>query len=1117
MGRVIPVTGIVTLVAAFAIAGVATAASASATPPASTITVSPSPAFATVTDNGDAAAHRSNATANHGDNATFTVTYTAGATNPGGTDAQTLTMGVSGDGYFPAHTGGVGDYTSAGGATATCQLAAGATQTCTVEVGDAYPEQLVVGIADSGNDTASPNVGTTVDFNGIHYDACPAFGINDDGTLGTDDCVTQAVSNVVTTVTATYVEGGQPAAGATIDFDLDQTGNNARFYSAQPGSPYITSFIDYDLVRCTTDAAGQCGFTIVDATSDTHVPVEAHPINTGDSKYDEAFGNIYIAFSSASIAPSRLNLVSSKVIAPSSQPTTDVAEPGDAVQNVYQAFGPCTVTSPAHSCTGAPLANQSVTLSVDHGFFTPTCAYPTSEQSDDPPTFNNNNYANCSFNTAPAAGVAVGDLASSGRTITAQTDANGYLVATLGIAKDGDFDQAGTVVASVTAAGVSPQVPGNTHAPTDAACDGGELDYPQIQGGTEDIGHDFDAGCDINSAWTTREQPLVGGTATFSVIPPIRDPHGAFVASENNDDPTATGSNGDVADVDRVDMVVHLTDQFGNLTTAGSASGASLVKTGPGELSQCDAASYTATSACTQGHDRAATEATQSDGTVTQTYTNVAASYNAQQGQTRYQSDTAGINGFNSGYGDPDVSPGHNDGSQSVTLSWNPPVTTFLAYVAGTAQAPAFAVYTEAPASTASTDSLAITYVESITPPHTPTGVTATAGNGAATVSWVAPTNNGGLPITGYDVQYSSNGGSSWTSASSAFRTSTATAQTVTGLANGTTYLFRVAAINAVGTGPYSANSAPVAPSADVPGAPTGVSATPGNQRATVSWNPPTNNGGSAITGYDVEYSANGGSSWNSASASFHTSTAISQTVTGLTNGTAYLFRVAAINPKGMGAYSAPSAPVTPASDHSTISAGPTHSIEFGQSIVLTSTLVDSSASSPIAGATVNLLGRPSNGGPWAKVRSVTTTGAGAATTSVSPKVNTQYEWTYAGDPTHTSALSQPQAVSVSQQVVAQLDKSQRKSGKTVSIFGTVAPGATGERVVLQRRTHGHWSDTKHAARLAKQRMPDGTKALGFDIDFTVGGSGHQTYRVSRAATANNIAGLSDALHLLVT
>jgi hypothetical protein len=94
--------------------------------------------------------------------------------------------------------------------------------------------------------------------------------------------------------------------------------------------------------------------------------------------------------------------------------------------------------------------------------------------------------------------------------------------------------------------------------------------------------------------------------------------------------------------------------------------------------------------------------------------------------------------------------------------------------------------------------------------PPAPTGVSASAGNAQATVSWTAP--SGVLaqaPVTDYAVQFQPAGGS-WQTFSDG--TSTATSATVTGLTNGTAYTFRVAAVNAVGTGSYSTASSAVTP-----------------------------------------------------------------------------------------------------------------------------------------------------------------------------------------------------------------------------------------------------------------------------------------------------------------
>ena len=92
--------------------------------------------------------------------------------------------------------------------------------------------------------------------------------------------------------------------------------------------------------------------------------------------------------------------------------------------------------------------------------------------------------------------------------------------------------------------------------------------------------------------------------------------------------------------------------------------------------------------------------------------------------------------------------------------------------------------------------------------PVAPGAPTAVKKNASASVSWVAPANNGSA-ITGYVVTPFVG---TVAQPSKTFA-STATTQTITGLTNGTTYTFRVAAKNAKGTGAQSAASNAVTPS----------------------------------------------------------------------------------------------------------------------------------------------------------------------------------------------------------------------------------------------------------------------------------------------------------------
>ena len=106
------------------------------------------------------------------------------------------------------------------------------------------------------------------------------------------------------------------------------------------------------------------------------------------------------------------------------------------------------------------------------------------------------------------------------------------------------------------------------------------------------------------------------------------------------------------------------------------------------------------------------------------------------------------------------------------------------------------------------------------------------------------------------------------------------------------------------GTLHYLGDEADV-PAPTAPGAPRSPVAAPGNASATVSWSPPTSDGGQAISSFTVTSSPGGRTcTWTTGPRWC--------TVTGLTNGTSYTFEVNATNSVGTGPASAASGAVTP-------------------------------------------------------------------------------------------------------------------------------------------------------------------------------------------------------------
>lgn len=189
--------------------------------------------------------------------------------------------------------------------------------------------------------------------------------------------------------------------------------------------------------------------------------------------------------------------------------------------------------------------------------------------------------------------------------------------------------------------------------------------------------------------------------------------------------------------------------------------------------------------------------------------------------------------------------------------------------------------------------------------PDTPTGLSVTASNQAITASWNASRTISGLDPTHYSISAVPSSGitvQTLVSASSAC-SGTNCQSTLTGLTNGITY---TVSIYASLSSQLSAGSVAVtAIPRTVPGAPTSTSLSAGDTSLSLTWEPPTSTGGSAITSYALVVT-------DAASANVLTvsldQSARAYDIPGLSNGASYTAAIAAINIAGQGSSSTQSA-----------------------------------------------------------------------------------------------------------------------------------------------------------------------------------------------------------------
>ncbi len=206
-------------------------------------------------------------------------------------------------------------------------------------------------------------------------------------------------------------------------------------------------------------------------------------------------------------------------------------------------------------------------------------------------------------------------------------------------------------------------------------------------------------------------------------------------------------------------------------------------------------------------------------------------------------------------------------------------------------------------------------------PPSIPTGVRATAGNGEATINWIAVDG-----ATSYNIYYlmfpgktSADSHPALTIKNSKQMTAAVSGVPITGLANGETYYFIVTAVNEIGESGISSEMS-AKPMPNLPGIPTSFQVTAGAASVNLSWQKVVN----AIS-YNVYYGTSPGLS--TSSLKYANTQLTSQLVGGLSIAPGhYYFMVTAVNDSGESGSSVELV-TTAKSAYKTVAAGANHSV----------------------------------------------------------------------------------------------------------------------------------------------------------------------------------------------
>ncbi len=182
----------------------------------------------------------------------------------------------------------------------------------------------------------------------------------------------------------------------------------------------------------------------------------------------------------------------------------------------------------------------------------------------------------------------------------------------------------------------------------------------------------------------------------------------------------------------------------------------------------------------------------------------------------------------------------------------------------------------------------------STAPKAAPTVTAATPGDRKAILTWKAPDDDGGSPISGYNVyQGTTPGGERLIG-----NVGNALTYTDDNLENGKVYYYVVSSVNSVGESPKSKE---ISVTAGTPSAPTIKPATPGDGKVDLEWDAPASDGGDEISAYKVYRGTESGKGTPLEDQPQGTPPPHKSADSKATNGQKYYYTVSAVNSKGEG------------------------------------------------------------------------------------------------------------------------------------------------------------------------------------------------------------------------